>query len=80
MNHACLLGQKFTRKSGFPRAVRSSNDNALWRQTLPFRHRAGDSNFAALTLEGSPQLALRRIAARVKQGGHNVPRPDVQLE
>jgi predicted ABC-type ATPase len=25
----------------------------------------------------SPQLALRRIAARVKQGGHNVPRPDV---
>ena len=25
----------------------------------------------------SPQLALRRIAARVKQGGHNVPRTDV---
>ena len=25
----------------------------------------------------SPQLALRRIAARVKQGGHNVPRQDV---
>jgi predicted ABC-type ATPase len=25
----------------------------------------------------SPQLALRRIAARVKQGGHNVPREDV---
>jgi len=25
----------------------------------------------------SPQLALRRIAARVKQGGHNVPRVDV---
>ncbi len=25
----------------------------------------------------SPQLALRRIAARVKQGGHNVPRDDV---
>lgn len=25
----------------------------------------------------SPQLALRRIAARVKQGGHNVPRADV---
>ena len=25
----------------------------------------------------SPQLALRRIAARVKQGGHNVPRHDV---
>ena len=25
----------------------------------------------------SPQLALRRIAARVKQGGHNVPRIDV---
>ena len=25
----------------------------------------------------SPQLALRRIAARVKQGGHSVPRPDV---
>jgi predicted ABC-type ATPase len=25
----------------------------------------------------SPRLALRRIAARVKQGGHNVPRPDV---
>jgi predicted ABC-type ATPase len=25
----------------------------------------------------SPQLALRRIAARVKQGGHNVPRKDV---
>jgi predicted ABC-type ATPase len=25
----------------------------------------------------SPQLALRRIAARVKQGGHNVPRRDV---
>jgi predicted ABC-type ATPase len=25
----------------------------------------------------SPQLALRRIGARVKQGGHNVPRPDV---
>ena len=24
-----------------------------------------------------PQLALRRIAARVKQGGHNVPRADV---
>jgi predicted ABC-type ATPase len=24
----------------------------------------------------SPQLALRRIAARVKQGGHNVPRRD----
>jgi len=28
----------------------------------------------------SPHLALRRIAARVKQGGHYVPRPDVQLE
>jgi predicted ABC-type ATPase len=25
----------------------------------------------------SPQVALRRIAARVKQGGHNVPRRDV---
>lgn len=25
----------------------------------------------------SPRLALKRIAARVKQGGHNVPRPDV---
>lgn len=25
----------------------------------------------------SPQLALRRIASRVKQGGHNVPRADV---
>ena len=25
----------------------------------------------------SPQLALRRIAARVKQGGHNIPREDV---
>lgn len=25
----------------------------------------------------SSQLALRRIAARVKQGGHNVPRADV---
>ncbi len=25
----------------------------------------------------SPRLALRRIAARVKQGGHNVPRTDV---
>ena len=25
----------------------------------------------------SPQLALRRIAARVKQGGHDVPRGDV---
>jgi len=25
----------------------------------------------------SPRLALRRIAARVKQGGHNVPRKDV---
>jgi predicted ABC-type ATPase len=25
----------------------------------------------------SPQLALRRIAARVKQGGHNVPGRDV---
>ncbi len=25
----------------------------------------------------SPQLALRRIATRVKQGGHNVPRADV---
>jgi len=26
----------------------------------------------------SPRLALRRIAERVKQGGHNVPRDDVQ--
>jgi len=25
----------------------------------------------------SPPLALRRIAARVRQGGHNVPRADV---
>ena len=25
----------------------------------------------------SPQLALRRVAARVKQGGHDVPRADV---
>lgn len=25
----------------------------------------------------TPQLALRRIAARVRQGGHNVPRADV---
>jgi predicted ABC-type ATPase len=25
----------------------------------------------------SPRLALRRIAARVKQGGHNIPRADV---
>ena len=25
----------------------------------------------------SPRLALRRIAARVRQGGHNVPRADV---
>ena len=25
----------------------------------------------------SPQLALRRIAARVRKGGHNVPRADV---
>jgi predicted ABC-type ATPase len=26
---------------------------------------------------GSPQLALRRIAGRVRQGGHNVPPEDV---
>jgi predicted ABC-type ATPase len=26
---------------------------------------------------GSPQLALRRVAARVRQGGHNVPKADV---
>jgi predicted ABC-type ATPase len=26
----------------------------------------------------SPRLALRRIAARVRQGGHNVPRADVR--
>jgi predicted ABC-type ATPase len=25
----------------------------------------------------SPQLALRRIAARVRQGGHHIPREDV---
>jgi predicted ABC-type ATPase len=25
----------------------------------------------------SPQLALRRVAARVRQGGHNVPRSDI---
>jgi predicted ABC-type ATPase len=25
----------------------------------------------------SPQLALRRVAARVRQGGHNVPRADI---
>jgi predicted ABC-type ATPase len=25
----------------------------------------------------SPQLALRRIAARVRQGGHDVPKADV---
>jgi predicted ABC-type ATPase len=25
----------------------------------------------------SPQIALKRIAARVRQGGHNVPRADV---
>jgi predicted ABC-type ATPase len=25
----------------------------------------------------SPQLALRRVAARVRQGGHDVPRADV---
>jgi predicted ABC-type ATPase len=25
----------------------------------------------------SPRLALRRIAARVRQGGHNIPRADV---
>lgn len=25
----------------------------------------------------SPQLALRRVAARVRQGGHNIPRADV---
>ncbi len=31
---------------------------------------------AYLRLE-SPRLGLRRIAARVRQGGHNVPRPDV---
>ena len=26
---------------------------------------------------GSSQLALRRVAARVRQGGHNVPKADV---
>lgn len=29
-------------------------------------------------LLGSSKLALRRIAARVKQGGHGVPKPDVE--
>ena len=32
--------------------------------------------FVYLKLD-SPRLALRRIAARVKQGGHNIPREDV---
>ena len=42
------------------------------------RWKAGGRRIEIVYLRiSSPQLALRRIAARVKQGGHNVPRADV---
>ena len=42
------------------------------------RWKAGGRRIEIVYLRiSSPQLALRRIAARVKQGGHNVPRRDV---
>ena len=42
------------------------------------RWRAGGYRIEIVFLRlASPQLALRRVAARVKQGGHNVPRADV---
>jgi predicted ABC-type ATPase len=42
------------------------------------RWKAGGRRIEIVYLRiSSPQLALRRIAARVKQGGHNVPRHDV---
>jgi predicted ABC-type ATPase len=36
-----------------------------------------EDHFCAPLRLRSTQLALRRIAARVRQGGHNVPRADV---
>jgi predicted ABC-type ATPase len=42
------------------------------------RSKAEGYNIHLIFLQlASPRLALRRIAARVKQGGHNVPRDDV---
>ncbi len=42
------------------------------------RWKAGGRRIEIVYLRiSSPQLGLRRIAARVKQGGHNVPRADV---
>ncbi len=39
---------------------------------------AGTTTFEMVYLRlASPQLAVRRIVARVRQGGHNVPRDDV---
>jgi predicted ABC-type ATPase len=42
------------------------------------RWKAGGYRIEIIFLKLSlPQVALRRIAARVKQGGHDVPRADV---
>jgi predicted ABC-type ATPase len=42
------------------------------------RWKAAGYNIQIIFLHlSSPRLALRRVAARVKQGGHNVPRADV---
>jgi predicted ABC-type ATPase len=42
------------------------------------RWKAAGYNIQIIFLQlASPRLALRRIAARVQQGGHNVPRADV---
>ena len=46
------------------------------RQLAKWKKQGYRIEIAYLRLE-SPRLALRRIAARVRQGGHNVPRADV---
>jgi predicted ABC-type ATPase len=64
-------------RSGESFAFESTLSGVRYAARLERMKKAGYSIEIVYLSIGAVQLALRRIAARVKQGGHNVPRADV---
>jgi predicted ABC-type ATPase len=58
-------------------AFESTLSGLQYAKRIQLWKRRGYSIEIAYLRLASPQLALRRVAARVRQGGHNVPRIDV---
>jgi hypothetical protein len=64
VNHSGILGQKFSRKSGFSRSVRPGDDNANWRLARLLAHFGGEFywGYAKYARRETPSLNVATFA------------------